>query len=572
MRSIEDKEIRWLSIVFLFISIIIIVRLFILQVKEHAYYEAFATGTHEIYQQLYPVRGAIYFQDTRTHDEFPVAVNKDFYLIYAVPKEIKSSDIVSTTDKLAAILGVDDNIKKEIFEKLSKPNDVYEPIAKKQPESVVAAIKDQKLGGIYATTQVYRYYPELELAGNILGFTGFDDNGGLIGSYGIEGYWNKILAGRGGFMAGERGAKGGWIALAGRSLTPAEDGADLVLTIDRAIENKACERLKAGMEEFKAKSAALTMIDPKTGAIVAMCSYPNFDPNNYSKVEDEKSFNNTNIFTPYEPGSVFKSITMSMALDLGLVNQDTTFIDPCQRKIAGYTIKNALDKCYGTATMTNVLENSINTGMIWVEEKIGQERFRDYINKFGFGEKLGVTMNTEARGNIEQLARKRPIDYATASFGQGITVTPLQLAMAYSALANGGRMYKPYVVSEIRYPNGKKEKTEPELVDNIVSERTSKIITGMLTSVVENTYKNSVKMKDYYIAGKTGTAQIPGPGGYTDETNHTFCGYFPAQNPRWVMVVKYEAPERQWAESTAAVVFKDVADFVLDYYAVAKER
>jgi len=572
MRSLEDKQIRWLSVVFMLIALVIIVRLFVMQVYEHTYYDALATGTHEIYERLFPTRGTIYFQDTRTNAEYPVAVNKDFYLIYAVPKEIKPADVVSTTDKLAAILKVDDIEKQKLLEKLSKIGDVYESVAKKQPENVINEIKAQGLPGIHATAQTFRYYPENDLAGNILGFTGFDDNGNLVGSYGVEGYWNKIISGRGGFLFGEKGAKGGWIALAGRTLTPAEDGADLVLTIDRAIEFKACERLKVGMEEYKAKSASLTLLDPKTGAIIAMCSYPSFDPNNYSKVEDERAFNNTNIFTPYEPGSVFKPITMSAALDLNLVNPNTTFTDPCTRKFSNFTIHNALNKCHGTITMTNVLENSVNTGMIWVEEKIGQDKFHEYVDKFGFGQKIGATMNTEAKGNVDQLDRKRAVDYATASFGQGITVTPLQLAMAYGALANGGRMFKPYVVSEVRYANGKKEKTEPEMIDNVVSEYTSKIITGMLTSVVEKTYFRSVKMKDYFIAGKTGTAQIPGPGGYSEETNHTFAGYFPAENPRWVMIVKYEAPERQWAESTAAPVFKDVADFVLDYYAVKKER
>jgi len=564
----KDKTTSIVAVSFLFLTLILIVRLFVLQVFEHNYYNSLATGMHEIYKRLFPVRGSIYLQDARTKKEYAAAINRDYYLIYSVPKEISEIDITSTTDALADILKLDDEDKKNILAKLNKRDSLYAPIAKKQIEEAVVAIKDIGLKGIYSTTQVYRFYPENELGGNVLGFTGFDDNGDLQGSYGIEGYWNKTLAGRGGFLSGERGAGGTWIALAGRTIDAAEDGADLVLTIDRSLQYQACDILKKGLTDYGAKSAALTLLNPKTGAILAMCSFPDFDPNNYSKVDNEVSFNNTNIFTPYEPGSVFKAVTMAIGLDLDLVTPNTTFIDPCVRHFDKYSIHNAMDKCYGTITMTQVLENSVNTGMMWVQDKIGQERFKNYIDKFGFGEKVGVEINTESKGDVHQLETKRPIDYATASFGQGITVTPLQLAMAYSALANGGQMYKPYIVEEVRYSDGRKEKTTPQLVGTVISDRASKMITGMLVSVVEKTYVSTVKIKDYYIAGKTGTAQIPGPGGYTDETNHTFAGYFPADNPQFVLVVKYEAPKRAWAEGTTGPVFKQVADFTLKYFGI----
>ncbi|MFA7653826.1 MAG: penicillin-binding protein 2 [Candidatus Magasanikbacteria bacterium] len=570
----NNIQISILAVTFLLVAVVIIARLFFLQILEYNYYATLALDTHEIYQKINAKRGGIYFKDERSNIEYPAAVNKEYFLIYAVPKEIKETDIVSTTIGLANILKFSEEDKQLLLNKLSKRDSVYTVIAKKQTEDIIDKIREANFNGINFVGQQLRFYPENELAGNILGFTGFNDQGGLQGSYGIEGYWDKILAGRSGFLEGELGAKGGWITLGKKTIIDAEDGANLVLTIDRSLELKACELLRAGWKDFSAKTASLILMNVKTGAILSMCSLPDFDPNNYSKVTDQIVFNNTNIFTPYEPGSVFKPITMAIALDLGLVNPNTNFSDPCKRYINGYEINNALDKCYGQITMTQVLENSVNTGMIWVEEKIGKDLFREGVSRFGFGEKIGISLNTEAKGNISQLedSRKSDVGYATASFGQGITVTPLQLAVAYAALANGGQMPKPYIVSEVRYANGRKEVATSEIIDNIISPRAAKLLTGMLTSVVEKTYARTVKLSDYYLAAKTGTAQIPGPGGYRNETNHTVAGFFPANDPQFALVVKYEEPDQLWAESTAGPVFSKMADFTLKYYGVKSDR
>ncbi|MFA6486033.1 MAG: penicillin-binding protein 2 [Candidatus Magasanikbacteria bacterium] len=568
----NDNSITVLAVVFLLLSIAIVARLFVLQILEYSYYSTLALDTHEIYKKLYPERGSIYFQDTRSGDIYPAAVNKEYFLIYAVPKDIAPSAVPTTTDALAQILNFTPTEKDALHQKLAKHDSVYTVIAKKQTDETVQKIKALKLPGINFVGQQLRFYPENDLGGNVLGFTGFDESGNLRGSYGLEGYWNKILAGQGGFLSGELGARGGWIELGSRTVIDPIDGADLVLTIDRSLEFKACDLIAAGLKEYSAQTASVVLLNAKTGAILAMCSVPDFDPNNYSKVDDPTKFNNTTIFTPYEPGSVFKPITMAMALDMGIVSPFTPFTDPCHRYINGYDIRNALEKCYGATTMTGVLENSINTGMIWVEEKIGKENFKKYVDRFGFGEKLGVSLNTETKGNVSQLEKKSDVGYATASFGQGITVTPLQLASAYAALANGGQMLRPYIVAETRHSDGRVEKTSPEIVDKIVSPRASKLLAGMLTSVVEKTYFRTVKLADYYLAAKTGTAQIPGPGGYSEDTNHTVAGYFPAGDPQFVLVVKFEKPQRAWAEGTAGPIFKQLADFTLKYYGVKPER
>ncbi len=573
MKKEINNQIRTVSVFILLVALIIIARLFVLQVVERKYYSALAINNHEIYKQLYPRRGSVFFQDTREEGkEYPAAVNRQYYLLYAVPRDIPPGQINSTTDFIAGILNYTPEEKNNLLAKLSKSGDPYEPIAKKVSEDIKNKILFANLSGINTAGQEFRYYPEGNLAANILGFTGQDENGVLSGRYGIEGFWDKNLTGKSGFLTGEKGALGSLIPLADRTLKQAENGADLFLTIDRNLQYKACEYLREGFEKHKAKSAALILMDPKTGAILSMCSLPDFDPNNYSDAEDVGVYNNTTIFTPYEPGSVFKPIIMSVALDLGLVSPFTTYTDTGERTINGHKIRNALEKKYGLVTMTNVLESSINTGMIWVEEKIGQSRFKEYVERFGFGKKTGIGLDTEASGDISSLNKTSEIYYAVGSFGQGFTATPLQLVTAYAALANGGRMPKPYIVSKVRHDNGQVEKTEPQS-EIVISANTDKLITAMLISVVERGHSQAAKMTNYYVAAKTGTAQIASRGEYSaDDTNHTFVGYFPASDPKFVLLVKYESPKADWAESTAAPVFKEVAKFTLDYYGIPGDK
>lgn len=572
MKNNSDSQITVLSLFFLILTLAIIVRLFVLQILQHDYYSTFALSTHEIYKKIHPVRGAVYFQDVRNGFEYPAAINRHYHLLYVVPKEIKEDQRENVVNKLTEFLKFNDEEKIKLMEKVSKPDDPYEPVGKKIEDEPANLIKEEKLVGVYLVQQEYRYYPENNLGASVVGFLGMNADGEQQGKYGVEGYWEEALSGKGGFVSGERGALGSWITMADRNMEPAENGVDIVLTIDRALEYKACERLREGMKEYKAKSASLVMMNPETGAILAMCSLPDFNPNEYSKVEDISAYNNSSIFTAYEPGSVFKPITMAIALDLDLVTPNTIFHDPCKMEIDGHTIHNAMKKCHDTQTMTGVLEKSINTGMIWVQDKIGNDRFLNYVKKFGFGEKVGVHLDTESSGDISSLSRKSRIYGANGSFGQGLTVTPLQLAVAYSALANNGWMPKPHIIREIRYANGKIERTEEKILGNVISPRASKLITGMLVSVIENQYKDKAGVSGYYLAGKTGTAQIPGPGGYSEDTNHTFVGYGPSDGAKVVLVVKYEKPEVLWAESTSAPVFRDIMKFALEYLGIEKTK
>lgn len=257
---------------------------------------------------------------------------------------------------------------------------------------------------------------------------------------------------------------------------------------------------------------------------------------------------------------------MAAALDTGAVHPLTTFTDTGVEVIDGFRIKNAADKVYGLSTMTDVLAQSINTGAIYAARLVGSKTFADYVERFGFGRVTGIELDTEVTGTIENARKKNDIYLATSSFGQGITTTPMQLITAYAALANGGKLLKPTIVKKIVFPDGSQEDHVKEEIRQIVSPRTSAQISSMLTAVVSEGHAKKAGVKGYLIAGKTGTAQIAHEdGGYGEEYNHTFIGYGPADDARFVMLVKFEKPNVSFAASTAVSTFGIVAQFLVNY-------
>ncbi len=577
--SSSDGRLRMVALSIILMGVGLITRLGWLMLIEHESFVAEVEAAQDVYAPIFPKRGHVFIQDSRTKEEFPLAMNKDTYVVFADTREIPNKEMADTiAQKLAAVFEYSDEKKFALYQLLLKPDDPYEPIERKVEESVVDRIRELHLPGIAFDREAERYYPEGNVAASVIGFVGKTDAGKAIGRYGVEGYWEETLAGSGGFEAGARSASGRWIPLAGRTFKPVEHGADMVLTIDRAIQFYACERLRQGLVDYGATSASLIIMDPRTGAIRAMCSVPDFDPNTYNKVDSVTVYNNSTIFTPYEPGSIFKPLTMVAAINEGLVSPDTPFYDSGSREgLCKTPIRNAGQKVYRDQTMIGVLENSINTGMIFVAEKLGKERFRHYVEQFGFGLKTGIELNTEAAGTIDSLSKNKgdTIDCyaANGSFGQGLTVTPLQITTAFAAIANGGMLMKPYVVDEIRYANGRVVHTEPRDVRRVVTSKAASLLAGMMVNVVDRGHARLARVPHYYVAGKTGTAQIPGKGGYNaEETNHSLIGFAPADNPVFVMLVKYEKPNQPYAESTAAPVFGDIAKFLLRYYEVPPER
>lgn len=576
-----DTRIQVLFVIISVLFLVIVVRLFFLMVINGTFYQKLASGIQEIYSEQIPERGKVYVQDSRTGETLPLALNKDTYLMYADTRKIKTNeDADRVVLALAPFFGYDDARKQIVSSTLNKRTDPYEPIEKKLDQEKMEQIKALKLPGIAFVKIPTRFYPEGNLAASVIGFVSQNDEGRDIGKYGIEGFWQKELAGKDGELTGTRSARGGWIPFDTRLFrsSEAKNGDTLILTLDRTVQYYACERLRKGMVEYGATSASLVILDPQTGAVRAMCSLPDFDPNNYGSVESIEFYNNNTIFTPYEPGSIFKPITMAAAINDELINPKTYFYDTGDRSdLCKTPIRNAESKIYNDTDMTRILQDSINTGIIYIAEQLGTNRFREYIEKFGFGIKQGIELDTESAGNIQSLSlnkKNNKIDCytATASFGQGLTVTPLQMVVSYAAIANKGMLMSPYIIDRIVSADGKVTKVQPKEIHRVLSERSASLVSGMLVNVVEKGHATQARSEEYYIAGKTGTAQIPGPGGYTDETIHSFVGFAPVENPKFVMIVKYEKPQRKYAESTAVPVFSDISKFLLQYYQVMPGR
>jgi cell division protein FtsI (penicillin-binding protein 3)/stage V sporulation protein D (sporulation-specific penicillin-binding protein) len=329
------------------------------------------------------------------------------------------------------------------------------------------------------------------------------------------------------------------------------------------------------VKKYDADGGAVVIMNPKTGAILAMCGNPDYDPNAYNEVKDIRAYTNPAIFDPYEPGSVFKPLTMAAALDQEKVTPETTYEDKGEERIGGFTIKNSDLQAHGTTTMIDVLKKSLNLGAIFVMRQIGPEVFRQYMEKFGFGQLSGIQLDTEMPGTIDSLKQKGEIYAATASFGQGVMVTPLQLVQAFGALANDGVMMKPYIVDQLIDPTKKVTKNQPQVVRPVVSSRAANLDTGMMVEVVQEGYGKKAGVEGYYIAGKTGTAQVAekGTGQYGSRTMHTFIGFGPVSDPLFVMVVRLDNPtSARFAESTSTPLFHDIAKFIFNYYQVKPDK
>jgi len=558
-------------IISLFIFLILF-RLFFLQVVEHNFYEALASGQHEIYKELVPIRGQIYAQD-KTGELYPIAQNRDVYFLYAVPKELVEP-IENIINKLAEQFTWDDETKLYFSDKLSQENDPYEPIKKGLTLADKTEIESWQIKGLYFTPHPSRYYPNDNIGSHILGFYSFKSDQ-PEGQYGLEGYFEQELAGTRGVIQSERDAAGRLITVAPQTVSLAENGMDLVLTIDNVIQHTTCKMLDEYVSRLGAQGGSVIVMEPDTGKLLAMCGSPDFDPNQYYQEEDIIAFNNPAIAFEYEPGSIFKPITLAAGLDLGVITPDTTYYDEGCMKVEGWykPICNSdiaqHPQGHGLQIMTNILELSLNTGAMTVAEKVGSKLLKEYIEAFGFGRLTNISLTGEADGNISTLDQGQVYTY-TASFGQGITVTPLQMVAAYGVIANGGKLMKPYVVEEKRYSDGSVERNEPVELQKVISPQVSTLLSGMLVSVIENGHAIRAGVPGYYLAGKTGTAQVPSPsGGYSDETIHSFVGFGPIEDPKFVIMVRLDNPGVNFAASSAAPLFGELAKFILDYYQIA---
>jgi len=533
------------------------------QISQHQYYLSLANDQHTWQLENKARRGQVY-----DSNNYPLAINLSLSALEVIPNQVEDAEYAAR--KLAVILHLSREEELDLREKLRSKSLYMPPLKHKLTDEEVQEIKDLNLDGVLLLPEDWRYYPEGQLASQILGYLNVEGKG----QYGIEGYFNDELMGSSGFVETYHDLTGRELVDSEKILSQAQQGVNLYLTLDRSVQYFVEEKLKNAVETYKADSGSVVVMDPKTGKIIAMANYPTFNPNEYFKVDNYNNFNNSAIASSWEPGSIFKPLAMSMALDLGLVTPDTSEEFGASIKVLDREIFNSEKKPYGRETMTQVLENSDNVGMVWVGEKVGKDNFYKYLYKFGFGEETGVDLSGESVGMVVDKSQVSEVDLATMTFGQGIAVTPVQITAAFGAVANGGYLMKPYIVNKIKTVDGNEVDVEPEVVRSVLSPEAARSTAAMMVSVVEKGHGKQAAVKGYYVAGKTGTAQVPINGVYDpSKTIGSFVGFAPAFDPKFVMLVKIDIPKTtEWAESSAAPTFGEIAEFLLDYYMVAPDR
>ena len=510
--------------------------------------------------KLTPKRGEI-----QTSDDFSIAANKISYLVFANPKEVKSISLAANS--LASAL----EVEPASISGLLSLNRYWVALKRGVDETKKEEVKKLNLPGVGFEEQSIRFYPEASIAAKLLGFVGKDDNGDDKGYFGLEGYYDRLLRGKTGTAIQVHDAQNRPILAKMNERAAQTDGATLHLHVDRAVQFLAESELKKAIEKYGAQGGMVGIMDPKTGAILAMAGFPSFDVRSYAEYTYDL-YKNPFISDTYEPGSTFKPIVMASAIDAGKVLPDT----PCSVcgapvAIGGYEIRTWNNEYKKDITMTDTIIHSDNTGMVFAAQALKLDPLLAYFEKFGIGELTNIDLQGETAGVMRPRDNWYPIDLATASFGQGISITPIELLSAFSAIANNGRRMEPHVVSRIETADGKIVSIPPKELSHPISEKTAKIVTEILVKAVNEGEAKWAKPKGYRIAGKTGTAQIPIAGHYDPtKTIASFIGYAPADNPKFIMLVVIARPTSSiYGSETAAPTFFSIAKHLLAYYGIS---
>src|SRR3989338_6446786 len=545
--------------VFLLSFLIVIARLFYWQVVRAEELSLFGEAQYERTVEFSSQRGEIF-----ASDGFPLVASTLSYLIYANPKEIK--DIKNVSEKLSNILGTEPSSVSAMLslDRFWVPVASYVSIEKKNK------IKELSLQGVGFDDQFSRFYPEASMSAHLTGFVGKNDIGEDKGYFGLEGYYDRQLKGKTLKIVQIKDAYERPIIAKREVGVGNTKGRALVTSVDRAVQHLVEEKLHEGIQKYGASGGMIVVIDPTSGNIIAMASYPTFDQKTYQRYSEE-FYKNPFISDTYEPGSTFKTLIMAAGLDAKVV-LPTTRCPICEGpvNIGGYTIKTWNDKYYKNATMIEVLQHSDNTGMVFVGQSLGLEKLVSYLSLFGIGQATGIDLQGEAPSSIRPKKEWRKTDLATASFGQGISLTPIQLLSAFASIANKGVRMKPRIVSTIHTSGGEKIEIKPKVLSRPLSEKTAKIMTEMLVNAVNKGEAAYLKPKGYRVAGKTGTAQIPVGGKYDlEKTIASFIGFAPADDPKFAMLVIFNKPTSSiYGSETAAPTFFEIAKNLLAYYKI----
>ena len=552
--------------------LILVAQMFRWQVFERQGLLAYAEREHQGREATFirPRRGAIY-----DHKGFLLATDTVTYDVSASPRSMREKDRLEAADRLSSLLGKDRDQLVDVMD----GNAGWIPLATDLPQSQGEAIGEMDINGITVQAFPFRVYPAGSLAAHVLGFVN-SHKAGFEGHYGVERYYHVVLRGLAGEQRAERDPEGDALPVGPGQYTPPSDGRDLYLTIERTAQYIVEGELKRAVDESGAESGTVVVIQPRTGAILAMAGWPTYDPNHFAEVfeTDPRLFSNPVISEQYEPGSVFKVVTLAAGIESGVITPDSTIYDSGAIEVGGRTIYNWDRQPHGTVDMTTVLGKSLNVGSAQIAVMMGSERFYSYVQRFGFGSLCGVDIYGERPGVLKTPGDPDwyESDLGTNSFGQGVAVTPLQMTVAVAAIANDGLLMRPYVVQQIverddahwidpREVHRMAEDDhirwmQPQAVRQVVSVETARTLTRMMTAAVDEE-TTLAQVSGYRVAGKSGTAEIPVPGGYhPTHTIASFVGYLPADDPAFVILVVINKPQTSpWGGQVAAPAFARIA-------------
>ncbi len=593
-----------LRILFAFFTVLLFLiwlRLFYWQVMSGSKIKVLAASQHIGRFDLNAKRGEFF-----THDGFPLVLNGESFRVVADPHSVSDS-VTTISEKFAEMVISDQEIQRnaamQIVHEATAATD--SPTYKRTEDQVRALRRDEekrladilnkkelrwaqlyshvssqlkerleslKYKGISFENTFGRLYPEASLSGTFAGILGSDMNGEAQGSYGLEGKYDGEISGKSGKVRQEQDAQGRMILVGDYRNITARHGSDLQLHIDRTVQHIVQEKLRAGVAKNIAKDGSVIVMDPKTGGILAMSSWPGIVPELRQYFPDSW-YRNPLVADTYEPGSTFKTLVMAAGIDAGVISYNTTCpICSEPRKVGPYLIRTWNNQYMQNPTMEDVLVHSDNTGMVFIGDKLGKERLQTYLRNFGFGQPTGIDLQDETGSLLREVKDMQEIDFATETFGQGIAVTPVQMVRAVGAIANGGKLMEPHVVEKIIRDTETVE-IKPKVVRQVISEKTALTMTDIMVKSAEHGEAKFAMLPGYRIAGKTGTAQIPIGGTYdASKTIASFVGFAPADNPKFVMLVRLTEPKKsQWGSETAAPLFFEIAKELLRYYEIAPQ-
>ena len=587
---------RFILFFFLLAFVIVAARLFTIQILRNEEFTIAAERQRTVSLDIPAQRGKIF----SSSGEF-LATNEEVYLVFADPQKVE--DVTSFSRAIASVLLKDERffsynpipglqdpeqagsskpeklLVEKLAELLSKKDRRWVSLARKIPAKQVSELKKLGISGLGFEPDARRFYPEGVLTSTVLGFVASDMDGNDHGYNGLEGYYDGDLRGKEGKAAQEYSASGEPILVGASSFSPPQNGSDLYLTIDRTIQGILERKIREGVERYQAKSGSFVVLETRTGKVLSIGSYPNFDPGNFNPLPSDKKtatsgdFRNLAIAATYEPGSVMKGVTLASAVDSGKIDPSWTFDDRGPLKIGGSTINTWDGKHWGKQTLAELLQKSNNIGAAEVALATGAETLRSYFLNFGFGARLGIDLEGEEAGLVKELKEWRQIDLATSGFGQGVGVTALQMTSAYAALANGGVLMKPYIVEKIIDQNGREANFLPTPKRRVISAGTSELVVELLRSAVEGGESIALRNFRYRVGGKTGTAQIPVEGKYDPaKTNVTIVGFFIKDRP-FVMLLELEEPTTSTFSATTIVpLWTEVAAEIAPLFGILPDK